>query len=181
MPANDDCFLYGLVASFKSHGALASRPVKTGAPDTTLDLGVLAVEPGHRLAGNVELSDGEPLPAGLRLVLGREEAWDAQIAEVGADGSFAFEGLPAELYTLNGRIPGHVLSPENGSYDFLNREGLLGRLEGDVRDLVLLFEPGAETLESPKFDQGLFERYEALRKAPLRGVALEAKSEPRGR
>jgi len=114
-------------------------------------------------------------------VLSREEAWDAQTTEVGADGSFAFEGLPTELYSLSSRIPGYVLSPENGSYDFLNRVGLLGRLDGNVQDLVLIFDPGLETRESPKFDKGLFERYEALRKAPLRGVEMEAKSELRRR
>ena len=181
VPANEACFLYGLVATLKPHGSLAARPLATGAPGTTIDVGVLPVEPGYRLAGHIELSDGTPLPAGLRLVLGREQAWDPQIAEVRADGSFAYEGLPAELYSLYGRIPGYVLSPENESYDFLNHVGLLGRLEGDVRDLVLFFEPGVETRESPKFDKSLFERYEALCKSPLRGVAMEAKMEPRER
>ena len=181
VPANEACFLYGRVGSFKPHGSLSSRPLETGAPEATADVGVLAVEPGLRLAGHVELADGTSLPDGLRLVLDREAVSDPQIAEVRADGSFAFEDLPAELYVLSGRIPGFVLSPENGSYDFLNRLGLLGRIEGDVRDLVVLFEPGVETLESPEFDQSVVERYVALRKSPLRGVAIEAKMEPHGR
>jgi len=51
VPANDACYLYGLMASFKSNGSLASRPVKTGAPETIVDVGMLTVGPGHRLAG----------------------------------------------------------------------------------------------------------------------------------
>ena len=181
VPANDACFLYGLVASFKAHGSLSSRPVKTGAPETTVDVGVLALEPGLRFAGHIQLSGGTLMPSGAKLLLGRESAWDAPVAEVGEDGSFAFDGLPAELYSLTSMVPGYAVSSKNGSFDFLNGPGLLGRLEGDERDVVLLLEPDAEPFELPAPDKGVFERYEALKKAPLRGLAREARAEARAR
>jgi hypothetical protein len=179
VPSGTEYTLYGLVATFKSHGALAARPLTAGAPDTTVDAGVLEIEPGHRLTGRIELSDGKPLPGGLRVLLDRDAAWDPQVAEVEADGSFAFEGLPRELYSLNGSIPGYVLSPENGSFDFLNHDGLLGRVEGDVHELALLFEPGEEDFTPQlRAEEGAWERYQALRKAPLRGVTREASAHP---
>jgi len=170
VPARDAWSLYGLMASFASHGALAARAVRTGDPETTVDLGVLDLEVAHRLAGRVELVDGSPLPGGVRLLLGREEAWDQATLELGPDGSFAFDGLPSELYTLDARIAGYTVSPENGSFDFLNHQGLLGRVDEDLLELVVLFEPGAPSFDTPAFEAGLWERYEALRKAPLRGV-----------
>src|SRR6185503_3789401 len=112
--------------------------------------------------------------------LARAEAWDPLVTQVEPDGSFAFEGLPAELYALTSRIPGYTPSPENESYDFLNHEGLLGRLAQDVDDLTLLFDPGVEDSDGPMPDASAFERYEALCKSPLRGVPMEAKA-PRGR
>jgi hypothetical protein len=101
---NDAWTLYGCMGSLQKHGALSVRPVKTGTHETTLDVGTLVVEPGFRLAGRVELSDGAALPPDFRLLLGREEAWDSQVALVGADGRFSLEGLPRELFTLHTRL-----------------------------------------------------------------------------
>lgn len=167
---DDEWTVYGLMASLRKHGALAVRRLKTGAHETTLELGTLAVEPGARLTGRVELADGKPLPPDFRLLLGREEAWDTQVALTGADGSFVFEGLPKELFTLSTRFKGYVISPRNESHDFLNHQGLLGRVDADT-ELVLLLEPGVENYEHPRtMEPGLWERYQALLTAPLRGL-----------
>lgn len=165
--------LYGCMGSLKKHGALSVRPIQTGADETTLDVGTLVVEPGFRLAGRLELSDGTALPPDHRVLLGREEAWDSQTALVGADGRFAFEGLPRELCTLTTRLHGYVISPRNASYDFLNDAGLIGRVEADV-ELVLLLEPGMGSREFSRPEQGAWEKYEALLKAPLRGLPVES-------
>lgn len=176
VPPDDAWHLYGKMASLRVHGALPARPVRTGADGSTLDVGTLALEPGARLAGRVVLSDGRDLPEGLRVVLGRENAWDTQVAEVGEGGTFAFQGLPRELCTLDTRVGGYVVSERNASCDFLNKMGLLGVVDGDVEDLVLLLEPGEEqtTFDSRGFGEGLWERYQNLQKSPLRGAPVEA-------
>ena len=169
---NDEWTLYGLMASLRKHGALAVRPVKTGADETTLDLGTLVLEPGLRLSGKVQLSDGTALPEDFRVLLGREEAWDAQTVLVGADGRFEFEGLPRELYTVTTRLKGWVISPRNASHDFLNEAGLIGRVEADT-ELVLLLEPGVERTSFTAPEEGAWERYQELIRSPLRGLPLE--------
>lgn len=65
-----------------------------------------------------------------------------------------------------------MISPRNASYDFLNRMGLIGRVEADA-ELVLLLEPGMETRDFSQPEPGAWERYEALLKAPLRGLPVE--------
>jgi hypothetical protein len=176
VPPDDAWHLYGKMASARVHGALPARPVKTGADGSTLDVGTLALEPGARLAGRVVLSDGRDLPEGLRVLLGREHAWDTQTSEVGAGGTFAFQGVPRELCTLDARVGGYVVSERNASCDFLNRMGLLGVVDGDVEDLVLLLEPGEEqtSFDSRGLGEGLWERYQALQESPLRGAPVEA-------
>jgi hypothetical protein len=171
---NDAWTVYGLMSSLQKHGALAVRPVTTGADETTLDLGTLVLEPGLRLTGRVELSDKKPLPPDLRVMLGREEAWDSQVAILSADGRFAFEGLPRELYTLNVRLQGYVVSPRNQSHDALNRSGLLGRVEANT-ELVLLLEPGMEkhSFDASDLAEGAWGRYQALLEAPLRGAPAQ--------
>jgi hypothetical protein len=170
---DDSWTLYGLMASLKTHGALAVRTVATGADETTVDAGTLVLEPGSRLRGRVALSDGSPLPDDFRLLLSREQAWDTQVALVDPAGGFEFTGLPRELYTLSTRLKGYVISPRNESHDFLNHQGLLGRIDEDT-ELWLLLEPGYEDYDSPKLDEDLWARYQALEKTPLRGAPLEA-------
>lgn len=176
VPPDQAWQLYGKMESLLSRGALPVRPVRTPGDESTLDVGALALEPGARLAGRVVLADGRELPEGLRVLLGREDAWDTQIVRLGGGGTFAFQGVPRELCTLDARVPGYIVSPQNASCDFLNQSGLLGRVEGDVSDLVLLMEPGElkTHFSSDEFGKGTWERYEALRKAPLRGAPVEA-------
>jgi hypothetical protein len=168
--------VYGKMTSLRSRGALVTREARTLADESTLDLGHLAVEPSARLSGRVVLSDDLPLPAGLQLILTRENAWDSATTVVAADGSFAFEGVPHELVSLYTRVRDYVISPKNASCDSINDSGLLGLIDGDVRDLVLLLEPGERgtMFDASSITQEAWERYQALKKAPLRGAPLEA-------
>ena len=36
------------------------------------------------------LSDGKPIPPGMRVTVGTNQAWDNQMAHIGADGGFEF-------------------------------------------------------------------------------------------
>lgn len=143
LPPNREYFLYGLMHSLTNHGTLPVRRVKPGGDGVTLDVGDYVATPGRRLAGQVKLSDGKPLPPGTRLVVGREEAWDTLALELPPDGRFEFVNLPAgETLNLHVALKGYRPSPRNASYESLNASGLTGRLEADKTDLVFLLEPG---------------------------------------
>jgi hypothetical protein len=169
VPADETFFLYGLMDSLKAHGAIAARPLRTGASGSQVDVGDVAVGPGYGLRGRLVLADGKPVPAGTRVLMSREEAWDTQQAVVGTDGAFAFTGLPAEGYQLSANVRGYRVSAKNASCDVLNPFGLIGRVEADITGLKLLYEPG--DLSHPSgFDQKLYEEYQRRRNAPLRGA-----------
>lgn len=144
LPPEEDMYLYGLMESLRAHGGVAIREVRTGKSGTTIDVGDVAVKPAYRLTGRVELADGKPVPAGTQVGLNREDAADSQVAVVGKDGSFAFDGLPPERYTLYTDVPGYHVSSENRSLDLLNDWRLLGAVRGDVFGLRFLFAPGAK-------------------------------------
>jgi hypothetical protein len=160
------------MASLRTYGALAVKEVRTGANRSEMALGDLAVQPGHKLAGRVVLADARPLPAGIRVLLSRDEAWDYQMAEVDEKGAFAFEGLPAEGYQLSVNVPGYHVSPKNLSYDLLNKLALVGMVRTDSEGLRLLLEPGKA--ERPGgISRDLFEEYRRRRDGPLRGAPGE--------
>lgn len=174
VPPAETWALYGHMNSLVEHGALSVRQVQTAADETTLDVGTIPLELGARLRGRVELADGAALPADTRILISREDAWDTQVMPVGADGRFAFAGLPRELFSLNVRVPGYRLSPRNASYDLVNEMGLIGRVEGD-QELLVLLEPGSRELQPVAPSEEEWKRYQALLLAPLRGAEPEAK------
>jgi hypothetical protein len=167
VPADDRFALYGLMDSLKAHGAVAVRPVKTGRSREVVDVGDVAVGPGHELTGRVVLSDGKPVPAGTRVLLAREEAWDTQQAVAGEDGTFAFAGLPAERYTLSASVKGYRPSAENAGRDLLNPRQLSGVVRENVHGLRLLYEPGEVKFSRDGFDS---KEHQRRRDAPLRGA-----------
>ncbi|HKX62185.1 MAG TPA: carboxypeptidase-like regulatory domain-containing protein, partial [Verrucomicrobiae bacterium] len=105
------------------------------------DFGTLKVQTGHRVSGRVVLSDGKPVPPDTRIVLGREDAWDNREALLDSEGRFDFIGVPAESVGMSVRIKGYKLSKRNGSLDWYNG-GMVGRVEADIPDLIILLEPG---------------------------------------
>jgi hypothetical protein len=173
MPPDDDFYLYGLMDSLKAHGAVAVRPLRTGASGAETDAGDVTVGPGYRLGGRLVLSDGRPVPSGTRVVVSREEAWDFQQAVVDKDGRFEFAGLPAERCGLSANVRGYSVSPKNGSFDILNSFQLLGTVKADIAGLRLLYEPGESRTGAGAWDQRQQDEYQRRRDAPLRGAPEE--------
>jgi hypothetical protein len=62
--------------------------------------------------------------------------------DVAADGSFAFQGVPAESVALSVNVPAYPLSIRNPSLDRLNGFSIIGRVSGNLENLVILLEPG---------------------------------------
>jgi hypothetical protein len=170
VPPKDTLVLYGLMSSLCEHGAVEVRETQTGESGSERSLGDLVVKPGHSLSGKVTLADGKPVPAGTRVLLSREEAWDTQHADVDPDGRFRFTGLPPEGYRLSVSVRGYHVSPKNASTDLLNGSGLLGTIREDIPGLRLLLEPGSQPERPSAFDQKLYEEYDRRRNAPLRGA-----------
>lgn len=171
VPPEESWVLYFLMDSFQSHGALKLRRVSVGRNKTTCDVGLLMVEPGHRLSGRVILADGKPLPGGTKVYIARREegVFDSQIAATAADGSFAFRGLPAEQFELTTRVPGYRVSSANYSHDVFQGRGLYGIVNDDIDGLRFLLEPGAfvqRKLARAEMEEGFRRRLSPLQGAP---------------
>ena len=170
VPADREWVLYTTMHSLRGRGAMAPRIFRTGKDGGVVKLGELAVTPGHRLAGRVVLSDGQPIPPETRMFLGREQAWDHTEVVLGADGRFEFTDVPAESVGLSVRIRGYQFSKRNPSLDWLNG-GIVGRIAQDVTDLTLLMEPGEWRYD--RGEDGPSGEDRQPREKPLRGVKLE--------
>jgi hypothetical protein len=134
-------YVYGIMSNLKAFGVVAAVELKVGPDGTTTDIGDLKVTPGHRVSGRITLSDGKPVPPHTRVSVGREDAWDLQMVEVDDAGRFFVEGLPTETYHMRSVINGYQLSSENGGASPLNAGILEGRVDRDVSDLEILYEP----------------------------------------
>jgi beta-lactamase regulating signal transducer with metallopeptidase domain/uncharacterized GH25 family protein len=142
LPPKVGYLVYGLMGSVKQYGAIPARPVAARGDGETVDVGDLPVIPAHKLAGQVVLSDGIPVPARTRLLVSREGAWDSMQLELDKDGRFETAGLPRETVSLSASVKGYRLSARNRSLDQANPFQLVGRIEGDTTNLVILLEPG---------------------------------------
>jgi hypothetical protein len=176
VPPKEAYALYGLMAGSR-HGAIAVQEVRVEGHGTTRDVGAVEVQRGHRLAGRVVLADGKAVPEGTRLVLSREDAWDSQNVTLPKDGSFAFAGLPGELYSLSVTVKGYRPSLRNQSLDPLNKFRLIGKVRADVDGLRFLLEPGpprgGNNAEGSAW-QALAKEHIRLKDAPLQGAPAEA-------
>lgn len=173
VPAQDVLSLYGLMNSLREHGAIGVRAVKTGKNGSVADVGDLEVTAGHKLSGRVILADGKPVPAGTRVLLSRDEAWDSQQAVVDKDGRFTLTGLPSERFSLTGNVRGYHLSPKNASLDLFNGFKLVGMVREDIKGLNVLLEPGAAPDRQSNFDAKTVEEQRQRQEAPLRGAPVK--------
>jgi uncharacterized GH25 family protein len=142
LPPHREYAVYGLMDSLKGIGALPTRIVRLGGDGSTNLLDDWKLTAGFRLEGQVRLADAKPIPAHTHLLLGREAAWDTTSIELPPDGRFQFANVPAESVSLGTRVSGYRFSARNASLDRLNPFHLLGRLESDKTNLVILLEPG---------------------------------------
>ena len=144
IPPARDYFIYTLMKDAKRNGGVASvKKLTAGRDGETTMAGELAVQPAFRIAGRLILADGTPLPPGARMMLGREQAWDQlPNVDVSPDGRFVFDGVPKESVAVSPRLKGYKLSLLNPNLDRLNGFSVVGRVEGNIDDLVILLEPG---------------------------------------
>jgi hypothetical protein len=160
--ADYDYAVYGKMESLRALGAMPVHTIKVGRSDSVVSAGDLAVVPGLRIRGQVVLSDGASVPAGTRLYLGRDVAWDSLLIDLDGEGRFEAQRLPAEVYSVGVHVSGYRYSPRNPSLDTLNQR-LIGRVERDIDNLTILLEPGERPPWNP---EGKIPRDEPLRGVP---------------
>lgn len=172
LPPNQDYFIYGLVDSLKPFGAIPSQKIRVNGDGSTTDIGELTVRPGVRLAGQVVLADKGKIPPLTKLSVSLQNAWDAQFAELGADGRFDFRNLPPGPVSVNARIPGYRFASKNASLNPLHPVQIVGRLSQDKTNLLILLEPGPDL----KFGRSSHSSAEEdrLENRPLRGAETVA-------
>ncbi len=142
VPANMAVEIVGGMVELRGHGVPEATLLTTGDNDTTSDVGDIHLEPGHTIRGRVVLSDGKPLPPnGRKIEFGARG--DLQRADVGDDGSFVLENVPAGEASMSVQMPGYHISRWNPNRDQVNR-GLIGTVTGNIDDFVVLLEPGLE-------------------------------------
>jgi hypothetical protein len=144
IPPGRQYLIYTLMKDASRNGGVATvRKFTAGKDGDTTAVGDLVVEPALRIAGRLALANGARLPPGARMMLGREQAWDTlPSVDVSPDGSFIFEGVPKESVAISPRVNGHRLSLLNPSLDRLNGFSVVGRVEANIDDLIILLEPG---------------------------------------
>ena len=147
---NRDYVVYGAMTALAGRGAAGVKKLAVAGHGSSASAGDLPVGPAYRVSGRVVLSDGQPLPPGTRVMLSRDSAWDSQNVEAGPDGSFAFEGVPAERVSIGARVKGYHMSDANESLDRLNGFSLEGMVDGDIKDLRVQLDPGP----IKRFDSG---------------------------
>jgi hypothetical protein len=172
--ADDDLYVYGLMRTLGTYGAVPIHKVKTGSDGTTTDIGDLVVEEGHKPAGRIVLDDGKPVPPHTRVLVSREHAWDSQIIELDQDGRFVATGLPTEKMTLSSVIRGYQLSPKNACASPLNPGLLQGLVNRDLTGLTILYEKGTPPSTRPTFNDPEFRKknseFEARRRHLIAGI-----------
>ena len=143
MPPHQSWVVYPKIRSVSAIGAAAPIAVETGDHGSSTEGVEIRLGPGHLLQGRVVLEDGGPIPEGkaVMLVSCKTASDSAPELALTADGSFRFENLPTESYTISVRMPGYTVSPKNPNCLSFDAR-IEGRIDRDISDLVILMQPG---------------------------------------
>jgi Carboxypeptidase regulatory-like domain/Dioxygenase len=128
VPPAVDWYLYGKMESVAARGGAPIIECTTKSDGEEVDVGDLSIMPAFYLRGRVVLSDGKPVPAGMRVTVGSDRAFDSQTTLLSRDGAFEFSGLAKGSYTISASVKGYP-----GSMPL--------KLENDVSDFVMTLDP----------------------------------------
>lgn len=142
LPSARQWWLFGKMSSLKKFGATRPRLVTTTMNGEVLEAGELEVSPALHLAGSMRTRTGEPLPSGLKITVAPDEASDSQTAALDKEGGFNFAGLAPGLIELSFNSQNWHLSGANRSLEEWNTWRMIGLLEHDKTNLVIVIERG---------------------------------------
>jgi Carboxypeptidase regulatory-like domain len=109
VPIPADWNVYGKMESLATRGATGVVKCSTKHDAEIVDIGDIQIKPAYRLRGKVMLSDGKPIPDGMRVNISSESAWDDQTTTLPPDGHFEFLGLAAGDYSVFASVKGYSL------------------------------------------------------------------------
>jgi hypothetical protein len=115
VPIPADWNVYGKMESLAARGATGVVECSTKHDAEIVDIGDIQIKPAYRLRGKVILSDGKPIPDGMRVNISSVSAWDDQTASLPPDGHFEFLGLAAGDYSVFASVKGYSLPKKSVS------------------------------------------------------------------
>jgi hypothetical protein len=139
VPARRGWFVYAKMNSILRLGATVPVSCRTSSNEA-IDVGDISVQSGHRIRGRVVLTDGRPIPEGMRMTVSAQEAWDSQTMSLPSSGKFEFANLPTGEYSLFPSVKGYHLSDKNPNLSWT----IEGRVGSDLDNFIILLDPGKE-------------------------------------
>jgi hypothetical protein len=133
VPSPGNWYIYGKMESLGSRGATEPVMCATVGDKEQVDVGDIQVKPGHRLRGQVILSDGKPVADGMRMIISSDRARDIQTTALHSDGHFEFLSLPPGRYSVRPAVRGYSLP--DAQYD------VQVSVERDEDDFVISLRP----------------------------------------
>jgi hypothetical protein len=106
--------LYARMESLEGRGAMAPLQCATERDGQDVDVGDIRLQRGATLSGRVELTDGKPVPEGMRIVVSAPLGPDGQTIVLAPDGSFVFRGLMPGAYVVSPAVKGY--RPLDGAF-----------------------------------------------------------------
>jgi thiol-disulfide isomerase/thioredoxin len=171
---------HAVTGSLENHGAIIPRMFRTGADGSAINLGEFEVKRSRRLAGRVVFADGKAIPERTQVLASCEHASGVLQAKVDARGRFEVLGLPESEVDIWLRFPdiktwappGYRISVRNKCLDPLNPFRLVGKLDRDIDDLTILFEPGEEP--ETNYDPGPAADFKEAKSGTIAGAPPES-------
>ena len=139
--------------SVATRGATGALECATKHDKEIVAVGDLQIKPAHRLRGRVVLSDGKPIPDGMRVRISSERAWHDQTAMLPPDGRFEFLGLAVGNYAVFVSVKGYTLPKVPGPVERKGADGSVETttyapgvappfsIDHDISDFVITLQP----------------------------------------
>ncbi len=133
VPAGRVWFLHGKMDSLATRNLVAQvMECATKDDGQEVNVGDIAVRPAFALRGRIVLSDGNPIPANMRLSLFADRVPDRQTLILPPDGSFEFKGVGKGMYSL---------SPSVKGYQTADGDAIELLVEGSIAKMNVMLRP----------------------------------------
>lgn len=115
LPADQEYAIFSPVGQSDGEAHSDTRPIVTTkkfrVPEDgkTRELGSIEMTTGFNLTGKIVMTDGRAMPGDIKVLLGRDPAWDLVETAVDSDGQFEFRNIPTETYEVTILAKGFVV------------------------------------------------------------------------
>ena len=141
VPAPADWYVYGKMASLATRGATGAVECSTRHNAEIVEIGDIQIKPAYRFLGKVVLSDGKPIPEGMRVTISAQRVWDDQTAALPPDGHFEFIGLASDDYSLFASVKGYSLAKTPVTKKEADGNIQTITLSNDIKGYVIQLDP----------------------------------------